>query len=334
MIGHMKADLGISTIKTSAFNYDGNKHDFISVEEGRDIFDYQVLVNPCHTKDGEPVGNLNYLVNSRSETIIPSYGVADSFKPIDNVKWYDFFTQNVLSEVPDLKLETVATLHGGGTAILTTNFGDDFKVDGDDSPNKFRLIYANDNTGSSSLQIGLTCVRVVCMNTLALARKEVNNGFKNGSGDAFSVHHTINGELMAKAAVAKIKRRLVDIQNMKTRIERLARINVTVADMTRVLNRAYPMANKEKGTYAFTRTDNIRNEIIHQFESGETAQTFSNSSAWRLFNAMTFRTFNPIRENSRTDRTEIAFRGSMGDISGKVNKLFSIVEQEVVAKAS
>lgn len=330
MIAKTQYDRGISTIQTSAFNYDGEKHDTISIEEGRDIFDYKINIKPCYTASGDVVPGINYLENVRggSSNIIPSYGVGEGFKVIDSLQWYDQFTQQIMPEIPDLHLESCFTMYGGGASVFIVNSAGEYSVKGDESPNRTRFLFSNQNTGKGSLTIGLTEVRIVCMNTLALAVRNIRN-----DGNGMFIRHTKNSDCYVKCAISTIEERLRQSAIMRQRIDALARVNVSVSDLTKVLNRIYPIKG-EKGSYAFTRTENIRNEVIHQFESGETAQSFTEKNGWCLFNALSFRAYNPLTDRKTTDKAEIAFRGSIGDIGLKVANWFNIVEQELGTMAA
>lgn len=338
MIGQMANDRGISTIQTSAFNYDGEKRDFLDMEEARSILDYDVLVKPCKTQEGVDIPGLNYLEKSTDGSLIPCAGIGDRFQPYDNRKFFDYFTGEVMPQIPELRLETVATLHGSGTALITTNMGEDFHVQGDESPNKFRVLFCNSNNGTACLQLGFTTVRVVCMNTLAMAREEVKN-----DQNAFRIHHTESAESRVNEAVKVIYARLAQMSRMKERIERLASKEVNSAVLTRALNRIYPLdgypADKSIVSPGRTRMENLRAEVVRQFESGETANTFTNMSGWRLFNAFTqplFASKKPtgLKKAPRTDRAEIAFRGSVGDVGDKVSRWFNVVEQEAFGVAA
>lgn len=323
MKGKLSNDRGISTIQTSAFNYGGEKHDVIDIAEAREILDYDVLVKACKTQEGEDIAGINYLVNSRDNCVIPSLGVGDRFVPYQNHDFFDYFTQDIMPQIPDLKLETVATLHGTGTAFITTNFGDDFKVKGDESPNKFRMLFSNDNTGKSSLLLGFTSVRVVCMNTLAMARKEVGH-----DEESFKVRHTETVNSRVGEAVRVIYAKLRALSEMKARIDALANKEVSPEMVQKTLNRIYNQNAFERGSTGFTKLENKRTEVIRQFESGETAQTMTNKSAWALFNAYTFPIFNPKTEKKNSDRAEIAYRGSVGNVADRVSKIFNIIEEE------
>ncbi len=324
MIAKMAADRGISLVKTSAFNYDGEEHAEISVEEARGIFDYEVLVKPCRDEHGDAL-SINYLVNSRGNTIIPSYGVGERFTPIDNKGWFDFFVNNVMPELPGLKLETAATLYGGGTALLTTTFGDDWAVKGDNSPMRSRILFANDNTGQAAMLNGLTTVRVVCMNTLAMACGQV----RGQSGTR--VRHTATAEERAKEIVTEIKNRLVVFANTKSRIQNLASRQITPAMVGRVLDAIDPVP-QEDGP-AKTRSLARRANIVWQLEEGETAQTFTEKNGWTLFNALTHDIFNAKKPRRNTDRADVAFNASLGAKGGVIAKWFDIVESAVFAAA-
>jgi len=102
MIAQLTTDRGISTIQSSVFNYDRQKRETLDLVEARDIMNYDVLVKPCRDEHGNKLG-INYLVNSRTDTVIESYGVGAKFTPYQNYKMFDYITNDVMPLVPELK---------------------------------------------------------------------------------------------------------------------------------------------------------------------------------------------------------------------------------------
>lgn len=326
MIGQYAQDRGISTIRHSAFNYDGVSRNFIDIDEARDILDYEVHVKHCRTEDGLIVPGVNYLIDSKTGLIIPSSGVGDRFKPFQNIEFFDYFVNNAVNVIPNLELDTVATLHGRGTALLTTKFQDDFSVDGDDSPIRMHVLYSNDNTGRSCLLLGFTCVRVRCMNTYAIAKQEVRS-----SSLGFRLSHTESIDERVGGAQKIIVGQLKRFSFLQERIRSLASKNVTAKQVRDAMNAAYNKNRYSGGSSEFTKILNIHAEVLRQFEdkNSATASSFTKDSAWKLVNALTYRIFNPIKTNKKTDRTEIAFQGALGTVAGKVERIVSIVEETV-----
>lgn len=327
MKGQLANDRGISTIQHSAFNYDKQERSSIDILEARDIMNYEVEVHPCYTADGREIAGLNYLQKSTDGSIIPSAGIGDKFTPYNTVEFFDSFVNDIMPQVPDLKLETVATLYGSGAALITADLGKDFFLPGDESAYKSRVVFYNPNNGSATLQLGFSSVRIICMNTLAAARNEMAN-----DDSAFNIKHTESIKDRVGYAVQTIFDRIRDIQTMKDRMTALAGKNVDATTVQRVINKLYPLeafpTDRDIVSPGRTRMENVRAEVIRQFESGETAQTFTKDSALKLFQANTFRIFNPIKENKRTDRADIATRGIFGTVADRVNKILNVVEQE------
>ena len=156
-----------------------------------------------------------------------------------------------------------------------------------------------------------------------MATKEVK-----GDKEGFKIRHTETAEERVDNAVKVIYAKLRQMTAMKDRIDALAAKNVDTGTVKRVLDRIYNPEKYPEESAARTQAQHRREEVIRQFEEGETAQTFTKDNAWKLFNAATFGVYNPVRTNKKTDRAEIAYSASLGTLGGKIANWFQIVEEE------
>ena len=103
----------------------------------------------------------------------------------------------------------------------------------------------------------------------------------------------------------------------------------------RVMNELIPFNQEaEEGTIGYTKTENRRNEVIAQFESGETAQTIQGDTAWKLFNAFTYPIYNPSKTKKTVDAAEVAYTGAIGARAQKVSKIFNTIVNESMRYAA
>ncbi len=315
----------------ASFNTDGKRRDRIDVEEARGCFDFTIEKHQSCTADGRPIAKQWHLRRSDDDAIIPTRGLGDEFRPVQHLQVFDYIVNDLMPQVPEMKLETVGTLHGGGTGIVMAKFGDDFGIPGDKSPHESRLFFINPN-GRSSLMMGFTNVRLWCQNQLPAAIRTTNESVKGGDG--FRVAHTTNAEIKVDNAVQVIYDQLHAVRHLKMREERLAEIEATEANLHHLLNKLFPLSGFEEGTVGHTRMLNQREAVTRQWESGETAVSFEGDSAAKLLNCFTYPVYNPSSVGKGTDLAQITFAGTVGSRADKVRKLLDAVEEEVGASAA
>lgn len=306
------------------FNTDGKMRSSISYEEGRSALDFEIhKVQSYHFDEAagevEPIHNHFHLVRDTDGMIIDAPSVGAQFVPVQHRDVYDFIMNDIMPTTSEMKLEMVGTLHGLSTGIISVNFGDTFSIRGDKSPNAMRMIYANPCNGSGRLVMGFHMVRIVCQNTLALAIRQAND-------DGFRIKHTKGADINAKGALDQIKQASKSAMLLKERAEALSHRNVSVRHLHAVLEDIYPMNGLEEGSPAFRRVENLRQQVITQFESGSTAQTFSEKNAWMLFNSFSYPVINESRITVKTDRAQVAYQSMVGDVGATIRNIFATVE--------
>lgn len=98
-----------------------------------------------------------------------------------------------INEVGDIEVETAGSLRGGRTVWVLAKLGSDPRLDG--LGIERYILVAKSHDGSSPITVIPTDVRVVCSNTMALARK----------GEAlFKIRHTANASVRIEEAKAAL----------------------------------------------------------------------------------------------------------------------------------
>lgn len=318
----LSTDRCYSTIdgrRSAVFNTDGVRREVIDVKEARKAFEFDVVRTPSYDERGIRIPGQYHLVKSTDLSFIPSCGVGERYTPIQHRDVYDFIVNELKPKVPSMKLETVGTLYGCGTGIVIASLGEDYKISGDESPNRRRLFFSNPCNGRGSLVLGTTTVRVFCQNQIAAATRDAGR-------DGFVVQHTRNARFYLSGALKALEYQIRMVEEICLRSQRLANIHATTELLNRVLDRVYPTKRFEQGSAAETRIRNLRDDVIEQFEMGETAMSMTKKTAWTIFNALTFPVFNPRSITSRTDEADIAYGGMIGSRAQKVARWFSLVE--------
>lgn len=321
MIAKTENDVCFSTV-SQTFNFDRVERSEISIEEAMSAFDYTIESRPCYDAAGREIPNLRHLACD-DDVIIPCHGVAEGFTPIQHKEVFEYIVNDIMTKVPQLKLETIGTIRGRSVGIINAKWGDTFAIKGDQSPQELRLHIFNPTNGTGAMVMGFTNVRIFCENTLRSANKQAKQ-------DGFRIHHTKNSQIELIGAVETIQQQAVAALEMKKRCEFLAEIGVDGETVRKALDMVYPMHRLEEGTFGHSRMKNLREEVIRQFEEGETAQTMSNKrSGWALFNSFTYPIFNPdskkLEKSKTKDRAEIAYKGMNGSIGERVSEIFEKV---------
>ena len=328
MKGICNNDKCFSTVKHvigRAFNTDGVDRDEIDIDLARSAFDFEIKKHQSCTEDGRPLPKNWHLRRSDTDDIIPTRGLGDEFQPVQHMQVFDYICNDIMPEVPEMKLETVGTMHGGGTGIIMAKFGDDFKISGDKSPHQSRLFFFNPN-GKSSLILGFTNVRLWCQNQLQAAISTATDSAKNGHG--FRIYHTTNADVRVDNAIESIYAQVGAVKALQRRQERLAQIEAKEEHLMHILNKFFPINRFEEGTRGYTRMLNQREEVMKQWIDGETSQSFDGNSFSKLFNCFTYPVYNPSRVGDKTDIAQITYSGTVGSRADRVMRIFDAVEQE------
>ena len=304
------------------FNTDGVERIHLDPAEVRSALDFNIIKKPSYDIDGRQIPGHFHLVREDNNLFIPSAGIGTKFNPVQHLDVFDYIYNKIMPSVPKMSLETVGTIHGCGTGIIMAKVGDEFHINGDESPNSVRLMFSNPCNGYGSLIIGFTNVRLWCQNQIPVAIRQAKQ-------DGFSIRHTKNAELYVGTALEVIHASIEKARDIRRKSEGLARVKVDSAFIKRVMDAIYPFKDDvEEGTVGFTKTENRREEVMAQFEGGDTAQTIQGDTAWKLFNAFTYPIYNPLTTKKTVDLAEVAYTGAVGSRAQKVAKIFNTIYTE------
>ena len=305
------------------FNTDGVERTELDPTFARQALDFRILKKQSYDHAGRAIPKHYHLVKDTDDSFIPCISIGEQFTPIQHLDVYDYIVQKVMPQVPQMKLEMVGTIHGGGVGLIAAKWGDTFAVKGDKSENMMRLFFSNPSNGKGRMVLGFTTVRVVCQNTLLAATQEA-------AAEGFKITHTKSAEKLAFDAIKCIESQAIAALEMKRRCERLGEIGVDSATVARALDMIYPMYNIPTDSPTRARLEHVRARVLEEFEAGETARTMgAEKTAWRLLNSVTYPIFHPDKISKRMDTAEIAYKGMVGSVAGKTARALEIVERVV-----
>lgn len=308
------------------FNTDGVERTYLDPTMVRSAFDFTIGKRQSYDVSGRPIPGHYHLVREDNNAFIPSAGIGKKFEPVQHMDVFDYITNKIMPQVPEMSLETVGTIHGGGTGIVMAQIGDEYHINGDNSPNTMRLMFSNPCNGYGSLIIGFTNVRLWCQNQIPAA-------MRTAKADWFSIRHTKNANLYVGDALNVIYASIEKARDIRRKSEGLSRVRINKEFISRVMDEIYPF-NDEGSEAGHTRTENVREEVMKQFEEGETAQTIDGDTAWKLFNAFTYPIFNPTSMKKTVDAAEVAYTGAVGNRAQKVSRIFNVVYNETMRMAA
>lgn len=280
-------DNSISVFQHSYFNKDGKQHDAITPEQARGILDFTIEKVPVSRQVGnrwEKVPGQYCLVrkdNDNDPGVSIGLGcVGDQFEvAAQPTQVLDFFLEHIIPEVPQLSIETVASVFDGATTFVNFHYGDSYGFKNDSSPQFTNILFMNPLTRGRLCLLSHT-VRVICQNTLRLARQ---------TGTGFTINHTRNGSFYVKAALDAISIQIKKAAALKELSIKLDNTLITSKNIANILDEIYPVKKTKKGEDS-TRMINIRNDVLAQFE---TDKSFKAKTAWAFLNAMTYKQEHP-----------------------------------------
>lgn len=128
-------------------------------------------------------------VTVRTDTMTGLGTVGRSYEPIQNASSFDFMDS--LIDQGKVRYEVAGAIRGGSTVWMLAKLPAEVRVSHDDVSNCY-LLLTNSHDGSKACSVAFTAIRVVCANTLRLAKQV---GLKH----EIKIRHsgTISGKLAA-----------------------------------------------------------------------------------------------------------------------------------------
>ena len=310
---------GISTLQHSFFNSDKEQHDIITPEQAREIFGFKVSKEQSYRFNGTPIPNQFHLVRRNNDEddgiVIGSTGVGSEFsvdvQPIDVL---NFFLDQIMPEIPQLSLETVASMRDGATTFANLHFGDAYSLPNDESKHYTNILFMNPLT-KGCIKLLTHTVRVVCMNTLKMAQDE---------GTGFTVAHTMNSRFYVEAALDLIKQEIAQASILKELSFKLDSMQITQKNIGAILDKVYPIKQNKKGEDS-TRDINLRKAVMEQFEKDG---TFRLRTAWAFLNAMTFGVQHQ-KETQKRNFRDMEFDNLVGSRASLKSRMLGAVVNEM-----
>ncbi len=231
--------------------------------------DWSVETRPLFLADGRPV-EAAAVVRATDGKVLGNH-VGKNWTPLQNAaafEWFDPFVQS-----GECSFETAGALAGGSRVwVLATLNRRPIDVGGGDKVKKY-LLLSNSHDGSLAVRVGMSAVRIVCANTLALAHNDKGSSLlrlrhtRNLSAALTMVRDMVNTVDASFEATGEAYRKLA-----ATRV-------VNLADLRKYVAIVLGLKTDEKGELA-TRGKNILAEVLKKYEGGVGANLTTAAGTW------------------------------------------------------
>lgn len=233
--------------------------------------DWRVEQTPVFTDAGIEIPG--YKANRRNTDGSILGIVSDRYRIVQNTEAFEF-TDAIVGETEDgvVKYETAGSLCGGKRIWLLAKMPTKKVLDDDVEPYMF---FSNSHDGTGAIKVGMTPVRIVCANTLAIAL--------NTAKRQWSTKHV--GDMQSKLEEAKLCLRMADsyMANLDVEADRLANAKLYREQIEEILDEMFPADDNT--------SERKKNNIIQFKNQFWTAYNMPDiqkfeDSAWMAVNAM------------------------------------------------
>lgn len=201
--------------------------------------------------------------------------VGDAYKIVHNEQLAGLL--NTLVDESGAHFETAGAIDGGRKVFITMKLPGNIKVGGVDPVDNY-IAALTSHDGSSSTQLMVTPIRVVCENTLNLAF----NGHKN----IFRVRHTIGAErILVQQAREALDLTFDYLDDFQEQAERMINTTLTMSQFEQIVADQFSTPDDAPESTK-TRNQNKADDIVELFADAHTHEGLRNT-VWAGLNAFT-----------------------------------------------
>lgn len=186
----------------------------VSNEQTRTVLNYNLEKRRLYRLDGSPTDVFEIIRTDTNDVLVNS--CTETYTIANNLHLFNYIEEFVLSQDPNVKIESVGTLFSGAIAFVNLLLGK-YHIKGDESETMNRLMYYNP-LGRGSYRACSHNIRVVCWNTLNASEAQ---GIANKS--LIKVPHTKNSVQKLSQAIADLMGIKVAFDNFELQLQELTR---------------------------------------------------------------------------------------------------------------
>lgn len=318
-------------------NYEVKKHHMVAISDEL----YDAIIN------GTPITEATFtkdcIVSSHMATMREDNGhilgcVGKDYGVVSNENSLAFFNHilngDISSNNERAVIETAGILNDGGRFYITAKMNSDIRIQDDDSPIEDYLLLSNDHTGSGSVSVCFTGIRVVCMNTLNAALRNAKNKLVYKHTSRVNERMDLSNETNFKRAAEVLKfheiykkafiEDLNHLRNIKLKendvMDMVCRVFADEKEMNAIRANYYSIDGLDSETLS-TRKKNLISSLRDSVESGIGQNTNRGSGLW-MYNGITTWANNNRSYKSEEQKFETIFEG---DIAKKVQKMHDLI---------
>ena len=236
--------------------------------EKRALFTFSTNNNSTGERDLVQVHNSFAVVRTSDDS--PLGIVGNIYEPKQNSDVFDFFNQFIEARVASW--ESAGSLRGGSRIWALAKIGENIVVKEGDEVIKY-LLLANSHDGILNLTVGYTPIRVVCANTLAVARED-------SKSKLLRFRHTKDIHQNLKDVKEMIDLVNRDFVASGEQYKRLASKGLNSYDLASYIRVVFDTGEKKEGKVV-TQEERIVKKVTSLFDSS------GDSSVWGAYNAIT-----------------------------------------------
>ena len=234
--------------------------------------DWEVGLKDLQTVDGVPV---NHRATYRKTDGSILGVVGPRYTPLQNKDSFDWFQPFI--DAGECGIHTAGSLHSGQKVWVLAQLNRDSSeiVPGDDV-SKFILL-SNSHDGTTAIRVGYTPIRVVCVNTLAMAHS------KGSGSQLIRIRHTRSSKNNLEQVRDIMDNINAQFEATAEQFRFLASKNFNQADIRRYVKTMLGIEGTVDGDIK-TRTRNIMDEILALVEGPKQSATNVRGTWWAAYN--------------------------------------------------
>jgi phage/plasmid-like protein (TIGR03299 family) len=233
--------------------------------------DWEVGLKDLQTVDGVPVSH-RATYRKTDGSILGVVG--PRYTPLQNKDSFDWFQPFI--DAGECGIHTAGSLHSGQKVwVLAQLNRDSSEIVRGDEVSKFILL-SNSHDGTTAIRVGYTPIRVVCVNTLAMAHN-------NKSSQLIRIRHTRSSKNNLEQVRDIMDNINAQFEATAEQFRFLASKNFNQADIRRYVKTMLGIEGTVDGDIK-TRTRNIMDEILALVEGPKQSATNVRGTWWAAYN--------------------------------------------------
>jgi phage/plasmid-like protein (TIGR03299 family) len=234
--------------------------------------DWEVGLKDLQTVDGVPV---NHRATYRKTDGSILGVVGPRYTPLQNKDSFDWFQPFI--DAGECGIHTAGSLHSGQKVwVLAQLNRDNSEIVSGDDVSKFILL-SNSHDGTTAIRVGYTPIRVVCVNTLAMAHS------KGSGSQLIRIRHTRSSKNNLEQVRDIMDNINAQFEATAEQFRFLASKNFNQADIRRYVKTMLGIEGTVDGDIK-TRTRNIMDEILALVEGPKQSATNVRGTWWAAYN--------------------------------------------------